>query len=408
MYSHVRITIARVDKKPCYLGDTQLDLIATSQIVALRGDDAVRDWVRESNPCPSLFPDWAEESEAARAVAAGRDLSEDYNDPDDMHERFIRDRKLYSALCRNADVVDLSTLVRKLKLNNLIMSLASNWTTGSAAMGHFLSHVILDELNFKLGCIPNHHTTHGILDNFLQLTGVPNCVSRNWTLRAKASNSVLSDLTPGAERATLAYMLIEFWFKATKDGRFGHLLAEMKQEGKVEFEGVEIDDHSLPDLGYLPGRTSADKSIQCWKFCSKLYIVVSTRQYIYGYLLGRDHVINLIERLKSIANVCTFMKIYRTTGINEDSPLDISKVVDKVERYMGMCLRDAYPAEDSKLPKSMKQVLAILENDYHMHHRAWILGRTGGGPNSSKVLKKYAETHMASSPSSRAWEHTMG
>ena len=325
----------------------------------------VKEWVRESNPCRSLFPDWAEESEAARAAAAGRELNEDYNDPDDMHTRFIRDRKLYSALCRNADTVDLSALIRKLKLNHLIMSLASNWTTGSAAMGHFISHVILDELNFKLGCIPNHNTTHGIVDNFLQLTGIPNCVSRNWTLRAKATNSALSDLTPGAERATLAHMLIEFWFKATKDGRFGQLLADMEQAGKTEFEGVEIDDYSLPDLGYLPGRTNADKSIRCWKFCSKLYIIVSTRQYIYRYLLGRDHVINLIERLKSIANVRTFMKVYRTTGINEDNPLDISKAVDKVERYMGM--REAYPAEDSKLPKSMKQVLAVLENDYHMH-----------------------------------------
>ena len=77
--------------------------------------------------------------------------------------------------------------------------------------------------------------------------------------------------------------------------------------------------------------------------------------------------INLIDRLKSIANVRTFMKIYRTTGINEDKPLNISKAVNKVERYMGARLREAYPAEDSKLPKSMKQVLAILENDYHMH-----------------------------------------
>ena len=234
-------------------------------------------------------------------------------------------------------------------------------------MGHFISHVILDELNFKLGCIPHHNTTHGIVDNFLQLTGVSNCVSHNWILRAKATNSALADLTPGAERATLAHMLIEYWFKATKDGRFGHLLAEMDQAGTTDFTGVEINDHSLPDLGYLPGRTNADKSVRCWKFCSKLYIVVSTRQYVYGYLLGRDHVINLIERLKSVANVCVFMKVYRTTGINEDKPLDISKAVDKVERYMGARLREAYPAEDSKLPKSMKQVLAILENDYHMH-----------------------------------------
>ncbi len=48
--------MACVDKKPCYLGDTQLDLIATSQVVALRGDNATKKWVRESNPCRSLFP----------------------------------------------------------------------------------------------------------------------------------------------------------------------------------------------------------------------------------------------------------------------------------------------------------------------------------------------------------------
>ena len=38
--------MAGVDKKPCYLGDTQLDLIATSQIIVLRGEDAV-------NPIPA-------------------------------------------------------------------------------------------------------------------------------------------------------------------------------------------------------------------------------------------------------------------------------------------------------------------------------------------------------------------
>jgi len=337
------------------------------QIVALRGDEVIKKWVKEGNPCRSLFPDWDEETEASRAADANRELTEDYNDPDEMHPWFLRDRKMYASLRRNADVHDLSVLIRKLRLNQLIMSLASNWTTGSAAMGHFISHIVLDEVNFKLGCIPHHITTHGIVDNFLQLTGVSNCVSCNWTLRAKATNSALADLTPGAERATLAHILMEYWFKATKDGRFGHLLAEMEQSGTTDFTGVEINDHALPDLGYLPGRTNTDKSIRCWKFCSKLYILVSTRQFVYGYLLGRDHIINLIDRLKSIANVRTFMKTYRTTGINEDKPLDISKAVEKVERYMGARLREAYPAEDSKLPKSMKQVLAILENDYHMH-----------------------------------------
>lgn len=62
-------------------------------------------------------------------------------------------------------------------------------------MGHFLSHIILDEINFKPGCIPHLNTTHGIVDSFLQLTGVSNCVSRNWVLRAMATNSALGDLT---------------------------------------------------------------------------------------------------------------------------------------------------------------------------------------------------------------------
>lgn len=202
-------------------------------------------------------------------------------------------------------------------------------------MGHFISHIILDEVNFKTGCIPNHNTTHAIVDSFLQLTGVSNCVSRNWVLRAMAMNSSLGDLSLGAERATLAYQLVEFWFKATKDGRFGNLLANMERSNSTDFSEVDIDDHALPDFGYLPGRTYADKSIRCWKFGSKLYIIVSTRGYRYKYLLGRDHVINLIDRLKSTANVRTFMKVYRTTGINDEKPLDISRAVSEIEHYMG-------------------------------------------------------------------------
>ena len=62
--------MARVDKKPCYLGYTKLHLIATSQIVALRGDEVIKKWVKEGNPCRSLFLDWGEETEASRAAGS--------------------------------------------------------------------------------------------------------------------------------------------------------------------------------------------------------------------------------------------------------------------------------------------------------------------------------------------------
>jgi len=61
------------------------------------------------------------------------------------------------------------------------------------------------------------------------------------------------------------------------------------------------------------------------------------------------------------------MKVYRTTGINSDKPLDISNAVMKVEKYMGEMIRAAYTGEDTKLPKSLKQCLAVLANDYHLN-----------------------------------------
>ena len=137
----------------------------------------------------------------------------------------------------------------------------------------------------------------------------------------------------------------------------------MEHSGSIDFTQVDVDDFALPDLGYLPGRVYANKSIRCWKFCSKLYIVVCVRSARYGYYLGRDHVINLIDRLKSIVNVRLFMKVYRTTGINSDKPLDIGNAVMKVEKYMGEMIRAAYTGEDTKLPKSLKQCLAVLAND---------------------------------------------
>lgn len=122
----------------------------------------------------------------------------------------------------------------------------------------------------------------------------------------------------------------------------------------------------MPYLTLL-GRLYSDKTIRCWKFGSKLYIIVNVGSSRYGYFLGRDHMINLIDRLKSIANVRPFAKVYRTTGTNSDKPLDISQAVEKVQKYMGRRNRVVYPDEDTKIPKSLKQVLAILENDYHMH-----------------------------------------
>ena len=171
-----------------------------------------------------------------------------------------------------------------------------------------------------------------------------------------ATNFPLGDLTIGAERAILVYQFMEFW-----------LLADMKQSGSVDFSEVDVDKYALPDLGYLPGRTYLDKSIRCWKYCSKLYIVVSVGGSRYSYFLGRDHMINLIDRLKSFANVRSFKRVFRTTGINDDKPLDISRAVMKVEKYIGNRIHESYPGEDTKIPKSLKQVLAVLENDYHMH-----------------------------------------
>ena len=75
--------------------------------------------------------------------------------------------------------------------------------------------------------------------------------------------SALDDLTPGAERAILAYQLVEFWFKATKDGRFNALLGEMEQSGDTDFSQIDIDDHSLPDLGYIPGRKLSTRPVRC-------------------------------------------------------------------------------------------------------------------------------------------------
>jgi len=82
-------------------------------------------------------------------------------------------------------------------------------------------------------------------------------------LRAKVVKSALGDLTPGAERAILAYQLVEFWFKATKDGRFNALLGEMEQSGDTDFSQIDIDDHSLPDLGYIPGRKLSTRPVRC-------------------------------------------------------------------------------------------------------------------------------------------------
>lgn len=298
--------MARVDKKPCYLGDTRIDMIAASQVAVLPGSPAVKEWVKANNSCPTLFEKWRVETEASRAAIAHRELDEDYSDPDDMSPVFLHNRKMYNALARNADIHNLNQVIWKLKLNCKLMSQA-NW---ECSYGALFSHIILDEINFKSGCVTHLNTTHSIVDSFLQLTGVSNCVSRNWVLRAKGTNSALGNLTLGAERAILAYHLMEFWFKVTKDGRFGRLLAEMEQLGSVDFSKIDIDEHALPDLEYLPGRKYSDKSIRCWKYCSKLYIIVKVRGYRYGYFLGRDHIINLIDRLKSIANVRSFMRVY--------------------------------------------------------------------------------------------------
>ena len=110
--------MARVDKKPCYLGDTQVDIVAASQIAYLRGEKDVKEWIRGINSCPSLFEKWGAETEASLAALDGRKLDEDYTDPDDMSPTFLANRKMYNALARHSDIVDLMIILRKLRLNN--------------------------------------------------------------------------------------------------------------------------------------------------------------------------------------------------------------------------------------------------------------------------------------------------
>lgn len=113
--------MARVNKKPCYLGDTQIDLVAASQVVVLRGDSSIRQWVKPNNPCETLFERWGEETEASRAAVTHRELDEDFHDPDDMSPTFLYSKKMYNVLCRNADTHDLNIVIRKLKLNHKLM-----------------------------------------------------------------------------------------------------------------------------------------------------------------------------------------------------------------------------------------------------------------------------------------------
>ena len=115
-----------MDKRLCYLGDTQINLVAASQVAVLRGDSSLRQWVKDNNPCETLFDKWGLETEASRAAVAQRELDEDYNYPDDMSPTFVHNRKMYNALCRNADTHDLNAIIRKPKLNHRLMSLAHN------------------------------------------------------------------------------------------------------------------------------------------------------------------------------------------------------------------------------------------------------------------------------------------
>ena len=160
-------------------------------------------------------------------------------------------------------------------------------------------------------------------------------------------------------------MQVEHWFRATRDGSFAYLLSRMDEEGSSDFHNVDVNDYVLDDLRFSPSGEKRHRPIRCWKLASKIYIVVRVRDTRYGYYMGREHIINLIDRLKSIANVRLFSKVYRVSGLNGAELVDISKAVAIVEEFMGHDIRNKYPAEADNLCKAMKQTLAILENLYH-------------------------------------------
>ena len=164
----------------------------------------------------------------------------------------------------------------------------------------------------------------------------------------------------------------------------------MDEEGSSDFHNVDVNDYVLDDLRFSPSGEKRHRPIRCWKLASKIYIVVRVRDTRYGYYMGREHIINLIDRLKSIANVRLFSKVYRVSGLNGAELVDISKAVAIVEEFMGHNIRNKYPAEADNLCKAMKQTLAILENLYQENAIPADLG-TGESRRHVELVKGLAD-----------------
>ena len=123
----------------------------------------------------------------------------------------------------------------------------------------------------------------------------------------------------------------------------------------------------LDALGFMPKKKNGAKSLRAWKHDGVLYLVVNTLSMSYGFFLSRDHVVMLLERLVSIANLHEFGKVYRVSGQCGRDPLDLSEPISRLESYLSRTILASFPDEPVQLAKTMKTTLAYLENNFHGH-----------------------------------------
>ena len=339
----------------------------------LRSQHEDTSWLTEGFTASNVFPEWGRVTNGITGAIAGRDvvpyeLGKEKGDPDAYYNSSVHNHAVFFTR-RSGMLID--DLIRYCKKLRLILDTCEMWTSGSAAVSQIVGLVLLDQIEVidRPEDIMRTAKVTTMVSELLTILGASNCVSVNTNTMADNISKKIGNRDQRTRNAIGFLELMTTYFKTRNNGsfpRYDAALASTRPQ-KWDYSKVGIEKAELGTFGYTYNTTPESRPIRAWKFDGILYMTILTRDGRYGFVLDRDHVAMLLERLLSVANVREWAKVYRVSGQNGGDPMDISPQVKIMEKWVGDRIRRKYPEEDVKLAKIMKTSLAICENNFHRH-----------------------------------------
>jgi hypothetical protein len=209
-----------------------------------------------------------------------------------------------------------------------IMSKAKVWSTGSAAVCHFISHVISGVLPFRESPSRDSHrrSITKCVEKVTRFLSVASDVDQGWIDQFTEINDTLGRRDNKCFTSTAAAELAIR--KATYGGTgASRTNADEYEEGSAAFE---IGDHVIPSYDYFAPPKLGKEAPPIYKYRVLCFLVYSWRDAKHSMIFDRHNAEMLHSRLSTLAICRAIATVHRGSGNRGKPHLDITEATEAI------------------------------------------------------------------------------